>query len=288
MRGIDLYERERDSLLELIEQNHDWTNSKKEYNAKVIQSGSQVEVQLYETWPTNAANKGKAVSISRPAQQKLNRKYKQQRLARLINANFTEQGTWLTLTYTGKNLPADEKAAKTIAYNYLRSVQRKYKDQEVRAFFTVEHTGKHCHHHICINVADRDGLEELWCSASERRRKRKNPGYIVKKYGRTQARRLQADDFGFTGMAMYICKHGRYYRFGVLAEPVEKKTKNLKGRKLTRAFIKKLAEDKAAAKLELLKLFPQCQFNDIDVRQTPYTKGYYIYARLKIIPDSGG
>ena len=87
---------------------------------------------------------------------------------------------------------------------------------------------------------------------------------------------------------MYICKHGRYYRFGVLAEPIEKKTKNLKGRKLTRAFIKKLAEDKAAAKLALLELFPQCQFNDIDVRQTPYTKGYYIYARLKIIPDTGG
>jgi len=87
---------------------------------------------------------------------------------------------------------------------------------------------------------------------------------------------------------MYICKHGKYYTFGQLAEPVEKKTKNLKGRKLTRAFVKKLAEDKRAAKLELLKLFPEYQFNDIDVRQTPYTNGYYLYARLKYIPDSGG
>jgi len=68
----------------------------------------------------------------------------------------------------------------------------------------------------------------------------------------------------------------------------EKKTKTLKSRKLTRAFIRKLAEDKGAAKLELLKLFPQCQFNDIDIRQTPYTKGYYLYRRLKIISDSGG
>lgn len=287
MRGSRLYEKERDSLMELIEQNADW-HSKKEYNAKTIQSGDQLEVQLYETWPTNSANKGKAENISRPAQQKLNRKYKQQRLARLINANFTERGTWLTLTYTQANLPGNEQEAKKLVYNYLRSVQRKFKDTEVKAAYTVEHTGKHCHHHICINIGDRDVLEDLWCSASERARKRKKPGYIVKRYGRTHARRLQADDFGFTGMAMYICKHGRYHTFGKLAEPVEKKTKNLKGRKLTRAFVKRIAEDRRAAKLEMQKLFPEYQFNDIDVRQTPYTRGYYVYARLKYISDSGG
>lgn len=288
MTGSKLYERERDSLLEIIDQNSSWYDSKKEYNCKTIQSGDQLEVQLYELWPTGAANKGKAVKLSRPRQQKLNLRYKQQRLARLINANFTEQGTWLTLTYKPSNLPEDEKSANAIVYNYLRSIQRRYKDTEVKAFYTTDHNGKHCHHHVCINISDRDGLEEMWCSASERRRKRKNPGYRITKYGRTQARRLQSDDFGFTGMAMYIAKHGRYHKFGIMTEPVEHKTKNLKGRKLTRAFIKKLAEDKGAAKLELLKLFPQCQFNDIQVCQTPYTSGFYIYARLKIIPYSSG
>ena len=99
---------------------------------------------------------------------------------------------------------------------------------------------------------------------------------------------MQADDYDFTGMALYIAKHGKHQTFGKLRPPKEKRTKNLKGRKLTRAFVKKLAEDKAAAKMEFLKLFPNCQFNDIDIRQTPYTRGYYIYARLKIIDDSGG
>lgn len=288
MRGKQLYERERDSLLELIEQNSDWCSGKKEYNVKTIQSGEQLEVQIYESWETNAANKGKATSTSRESQRRLNEKYRQQRCVRLINANFDESGTWLHLTYTQANIPADEAEAKKIVYNYLRSVQRKYKDTEVKAVYTTKHTGRHCHHHICINVADRDGLEELWCSPSERAKRRKNPCYIVKRYGRTQARRLQADDYGFTGMALYICEHGKYSRFGNLAEPVEKKTKNLKSRKLTRAFVKKLAEDKRAAGMELRRLFPDCQFNDIDVRQTPYTKGYYVYARLKIINDSGG
>ena len=230
MKAERLYEKERDSLLELIEQNSGCFQNKKEYNAKVIQSGSQVEVQLYEVWDTKSSGKRQAEKISRPAQQKLNEKYRQQRCARLINANFTEEGTWLTLTYKQSGLPADEQEARKIVYNYLRSVQRKYKDTEVKAVYTTSHSGKNCHHHICINISDRDGLEELWCSASERRRKRKNPGYIVKRYGRTQARRLQADDFGFTGMALYICKHGKYQTFGKMAEPVEKKTRTLKGR----------------------------------------------------------
>lgn len=288
MKTERLYEKERDSLLELIEQNNDWYSSKKEYNAKIITAGDQVEIQLYETWNTKSSNKGKAEKPSREAQQKLNEKYRQQKCVRYINANFDETGTWLTVNYTPENRPADKETADRIIYYYLRSVQRKYKDIEVKAVFTTSHTGSHCHHHVCINVSDRDGLEELWCSASERAKKRKFPGYKIKKYGRTYARRLQANDYKFTGMALYICRHGKYRTFGKLIDPVEQKTKTLKGRRLTRAFIKKLAEDKAAAKLELLKLFPQCQFNDIDVRQTPYTKGYYIYARLKIIPDSSG
>lgn len=292
MQGQRLYERERDSLLEVIEQNSSF-NSKKEYNAKTIQSGDQLEIQLYETWPTHSSNKQKAEKISRPAQQQLNEKYRQQKCARIINANFDERGSWLTFTYTQANMPRDKEDAERIVLNYLNSVKRKYKTEEVKAVYTTSYSvgdsgKKHCHHHICINISDRDGLEELWCSASERARKRKNPGYVVKRYGRTQARRLQADDYGFTGMALYICKHGKYRRFGQLKEPEEKKTKTLKGRKLTRGYIKKLAEDKGAAKLELLKLFPHCQLNNIDVRQTPYTKGYYLYARLKIISDSGG
>jgi len=293
MRGGRLYERERDSLLEVIEQNSGYCNSKKEYNAKTIQSGDQLEIQLYETWPTHSSGKQKAEKISRPAQQQLNEKYRQQRCVRIINANFDETGTWLTVNYSQDNMPKDEADADRIVYNYLCSIKRKYKDMDVKAVYTTGYRvndkgGKHCHHHICINVSDRDGLEELWCSASERRSKRKFPDYRIKKYGRTYARRLQADDYKFTGMALYICKHGKYRRFGKLAEPEEKKTKTLKSRKLTRAFIRKLAEDKGAAKLELLKLFPQCQFNDIDIRQTPYTKGYYLYRRLKIISDSGG
>ena len=287
MRGSKLYERERDSLLSVIEGNREM-DYRKEYHAKIIQSGDQLEVQLYEVWDTKSRNKGKAEKPSREAQQKLNEKYRQQRCVRLINANFDQTGTWLTVNYKKENTPADQAEADKIIYNYLCSIQRKYKDIEVKAVYTTLHTGSYCHHHVCINVRDRDGLEEMWCNRSERRKRRKNPGYQVKKYGRTHARRLQADDFGFTGMAMYICKHGKYRRFGKLTEPVEKKTKTLKGRRLTRAFVKKLAEDKRAAKLELLKLFPEYQFNDIDVRQTPYTRGYYVYARLKYISDSGG
>ena len=288
-----IYERERDSLLSLLEANQQM-EYKKQYNAKTIQAGDQLEVQLYEVWDTKSRNKGKAEKPSRQRQEKLNQKYSQQRCVRLINANFTDKDSWITLTYTALNRPATMEQAEKNIKNYISRVKRAFPDIELTYVYTIEQGDSWTHHHVVCNVQDRDKLEELWASASELARKRKNPAYYVKKYGRTNARRLQSDDFAMTGMGNYISKEGsgknkkKFVCSKNLQKPIEKKTKHLKGRRLTRAFIKKLAEDKAVAKMELLKLFPQCQFNDIDVRQTPYTKGYYIYARLKIIPDSGG
>ena len=288
-----IYERERDSLLSLLEANQQM-EYKKQYNAKTIQAGDQLEVQLYEVWDTKSRNKGKAEKPSRQRQEKLNQKYSQQRCARLINANFTDRDSWITLTYTALNRPATMEQAERNIKNYIARVKRAFPDIDLKYVYTIEQGDSWTHHHVVCNVQDRDRLEELWSSASELARKKKNPAYYVKQYGRTNARRLQPDDFAMTGMGNYISKEGsgknkkKFVCSKNLQKPIEKKTKHLKGRHLTRAFIKKLAEDKTAAKMELLKLFPQCQFNDVDVRQTPYTKGYYIYARLKIIPDSGG
>ena len=286
------YERERDSLLCLLEENQQM-EYKKQYHAKTIQSGNQIEVQVYELWDTKSANKGKVQKPSRQRQEKLNRKNSQLKFVRLVNENFTEKDTWMTLTYDVFSLPADYDAAAKNIKNYIRAVKRKYSDVDVKYAYSIEYGSGRCHYHLFINIPDRDGLEEMWCSPSERARKRKNPNYHIRKYGRTQARRLQADDFGFTGAALYTSKESRknrkkYICSKNLRKPKETKTKTLKGRRLTRAFVKKLAEDKGAAKLELLRLFPECQFNDIDIRQTPYTQGYYLYRRLKVIDRGGG
>ena len=288
-----IYERERDSLLCLLEANQRM-EYKKQYNCKTIKAGDQLEVQLYEVWDTKSQNKGKAEKPSRQRQEKLNHRYSQLRCVRLINENFTEKDSWITLTYTARNRPASMEEAEKNIKNYIARVKRAFPDVVLKYVYTIEYGDSWAHHHVVCNIRDRDRLEDLWASASELARKRKNPAYYVKKYGRTNARRLQPDDFAMTGMGKYISKEStgknkkKFVCSKNLKKPEEKVTKTLKGRKLTRAFIKKLAEDKAVAKLELLKLFPQCQFNDLDVRQTPYTKGYYIYARLKIIPDSGG
>ena len=285
-----LYEKERDSLLELIEQNT-LSQGKKEYHAKTIISGNQVEVQIYELWPTGCAGRGRGEKLTRQRQEKLNLRHRQERIVRLINANFTDHDTWLTLTYDDKYLPATEEEAARNIRNYINRV--KYKFGNVKYIYATEYGEGRVHHHVILNVRARDELEDLWAPASERARKRKNPRYTVKRYGRTQARRMQSDDFGFTGMARYVTKESKKNKKSFvpstnLTQPTERKTKTLRGRQLTNRFVKKLAEDKAAAKMEFLKLFPDCQFNDVDVRQTPYTRGYYIYARLKIINDSGG
>lgn len=288
-----IYERERDSLLSLLEANQQ-IEYKKQYHAKTIKAGDQLEVQLYEAWDTKSRNKGKAEKPSRERQEKLNMRYSQLRCVRLINANFTERDSWITLTYTALNRPATEKQAEKNIKNYIARVKRAFPDTELKYVYTIEQGDSWTHHHVVCNVQDRDKLEELWASASELARKRKNPAYYVKKYGRTNARRLQPDGFALTGMGNYISKEGsgknkkKFVCSKNLKKPEETVTRTLKGRRLTRAFVKKLAEDKRAAKMELLKLFPEYQFNDIEAKQTPYTKGYYLYARLKYISDSGG
>lgn len=288
-----IYERERDSLLNILEANRQM-EYKKAYRVKTIRAGKQLEVQLYEVWDTKSRNKSKAEKPSRERQEKLNEEYSKLRCVRLINANFTEKDSWITLTYTALNRPATEEQAEKNIKNYIARVKRAFQDIDLKYVYTIEHGDSWTHHHVVCNVSDRDRLEELWASKSELARKRKNPAYYVQQYGRTNARRLQPDDFCLTGLARYISKEGsgrnkkKFVCSKNLIKPEETVTKTLKGRRLTRAFVKKLAEDKAAAKLELLKLFPEYQFNDIEVKQTPYTKGYYVYARLKYISDSGG
>lgn len=281
-----IYEIERDSLSTVIEQNL-YSNSK-EYHAKTIKSGSQLEIQIYELWSTGSQNKTRRKRPTRKEQKILNHRYSQQRLVRLINANFTDKDTMLTLTYD--NAPTEEEAYKTIR-NYIIAIKRKFKDIDVKYVYCTECGEKRVHHHMMINISDRDTLEDMWTTASERARKRKNPNYKIKKYGRTQARRLQPDDYGLTGIAKYMSKDSKvnkkkYCCSKNLTKPTETKTKTLKGKRITRAFVRRLAEDESFAKIELLKLFPEYQFNDITVCKTPYTKGYYLYRRLKYI-DSG-
>lgn len=283
MNTQQVYEREKDSLLGILETA---SCTKKDYNAKTIQAGDQLEVQLYELWPTGSSNKGKKARLTRKQQEELNFKYTQQRLIRLVNANFTSNDCILTLTYSGY-VPGEEEAYKNIR-NYILAVKRKFKDVDLKYIYCTESSEKRVHHHVILNISDRDTLEDLWCSASERAKKRKNPAYNVKKYGRTQARRLQPDDYGLTGIAKYISKESKvnkkkYCCSKNLTKPVEKRSKTLKSRKLTRRFINRLAQDEVYAKTEILKLFPNCQFNDIAVKRTPYTSGFYIYIRLKII-----
>lgn len=280
-----IYERERDSLLDVIRQNNSCDSAKKEYNAKIIESGNQVEVQLYELWDTKSRNKGKKIKLSRQQQQDLNFRNSQMRIVRLLNTNFTDYDSWLTLTYSS---PVDEETAYKTIRNYIATVKRRFKDKPVKYVYCTETGGKRTHHHIVINIADRDTLEELWCSASERARKRKNPNYKIKKYGRTQARRLQSDDFGLTGMAKYLSKEAKTNKKKFccsknLEEPKKTKTKTLKGRKITKKWVKKINEDETFAKIEILKLFPNCQFNDIAAKRTPYTDSAYVYIRLKKI-----
>jgi len=172
------------------------------YRIKLILAGNTLEVEAYPIW---RESKYKAVRVktgneTRKAQRDLNHKNVQKHVSRIIHHNFDHTGIWCTFTYPAGQAPADEKEAQRDIQNYFRNLRRHIKRHGppcpelkyiyVTEYVTDETTGrKHAHHHIIMNFNDRDTVESLW-----------------KKGGRTQARRLQPDDFGLEGLARYISK----------------------------------------------------------------------------------
>jgi hypothetical protein len=163
---------------------------------KTIKSGDYLEIENYPIWetrkPLTDIRKEKQKE-SREVQKKLNKRNSKKNLIRLINANFTDKDIWETLTYSQDKLPKDEEMANKFIKNYIRRLdyyQRKYTGLPLKYVYTTEIGDKgRVHHHIVLNYFDRDDAEKRWTGG-----------------GRTQTRRLQADENGYAGLGSYISK----------------------------------------------------------------------------------
>ena len=154
------------------------------YKTKTIISGDMLECEIYPIWKTSKASVRNTIrKESRPAQRNLNNKNAIKRVIRLINTNFTSRDIWLTLTY--KDNPMEVQARKDIQ-NYIRRLKRRA--ENLKYIYVTEAGEKRTHHHVLLNISDRELAEGLW------------------EKGRTQSRRLQPDDYGLEGMARYITK----------------------------------------------------------------------------------
>lgn len=262
-----------DSVEERIEKLRDKQISK--YRTKTIKSGDMLEIEIYPINTALATGKRMKKNTSRGAQQNLNNKNAQKNLIRIVNANFTKDDIWITLTYDNAHLPADLDQAKKDMTNYIRRLQRyikKHDMDELKYVYVTEYaesdTKKRVHHHMILNFKDRDAAEMLW-----------------KNGGRTQTRRLQPDDFGLTGMVKYIMKQKRnaHVKRYTPSRNLKKPKITVADNKITRRRAEKLAREQVVAEEVFQKMYKDYCFKDIEVKYSHYVSGAYIYVRMSKI-----
>ncbi len=154
-------------------------------------------------FPTYRQSNGRR-SRSKPttaAQKKLNQRHREEKLVRLLHANFTPDDLEIHLTYTVQ--PESEEEAARNARNYIRRIQRMRKKAglpPLKYIVVTERGGKtgRYHHHITISGGlDRDAVEAAW-----------GLGYA-------NSRRLQFTETGLAGLGHYIVKSPSAKRLGM-------------------------------------------------------------------------
>lgn len=267
-----------DSVEERIERLRDKQIIK--YRTKTIKSGDMLECEIYPIWRVGGGGKReKKAKDTRAAQNNLNNKNAVKHLIRIVNTNFTKKDIWLTLTYSDGRLPTDVEQAKKDMQNYIRRVKRHMKKLELGELKYVYVTefddttkGKvRIHHHIIMNFNDRDMAEQLWSGG-----------------GRTQARRLQPNDFGLEGLARYITKQrkGANTKRYTISRNMKQPKVTIADSKITRRKAEKIATEENIAHEIFQKMYKGYKFNDLTVKYSQFVSGAYLYVRMKRIEDS--
>ena len=164
------------------------------YREKKYVCGEYLDVFIYPVFETGKHSGGKRVKRqpSTEAQKKLNQRHRKEKMARLLNANFTPDDLEIDLTYRVQ--PENDKEAARLVRNWIRCIQRRRKKLGLPPlkYIVVTEKGKRSgryHHHVTLSGGiDRDELEKLWVH-----------GYV-------NSRRLQFTEEGLAGLANYISK----------------------------------------------------------------------------------
>ena len=124
------------------------------YREKKYLCGDFLEVDIYPIYPIVQGKRSKRAKISSETKVALNNHNRVKKLTRLLNTNFTEDDIKIELTYSDKNLPADDDAAQKSLNNFFRRLKRFRKNaglpdlKYVVATEKGKKTGRY--HHHCV------------------------------------------------------------------------------------------------------------------------------------------
>jgi hypothetical protein len=236
------------------------------YREKRYACGEYLDVYIYPVFSqiSKTGRRGKRRASSE-AQKKLNQRHREEKLVRLLHANFTPDDLEIHLTY--ETQPESPEEAARLVRNFIRRVQRARKKQglpPLKYIVVTERGSKNgrYHHHVTLSGGmDRDELESLW-----------GLGYA-------NSRRLQFTESGLAGLGHYIVK-----------DPVGKKawnaSKNLidpepktRDGRISGRQADELAKD-TTNNAEFEKLYPGYFLSEAGAWHNDINGGRYIVARF--------
>lgn len=256
------------------------------YALKEITAGKQFDIEIYPEFSKmeDVPREGRKHDNSK-AQKNLNSKNASKYLTRLINENFGEDDIWLTLTYARGKEPGTMKQAIRNMQNFIKRInyQRKKKGlPPAKYIYVTEFTpdGKiRWHHHLIMDgLMDRDTVEPVW-----------------RKGKRNESRYLDPDEYGLTGMAIYVTKEKD-------RKKGEKRWNSSKGLKQFRVrkvhskrpeasrgsykpisrYINEFVQNRAVLEEQIKRWYPDKIFMDSEVYYNDFNGMFYIRARMRI------
>jgi len=241
---------------------------------KTVLSGDMLESNIYPVYERRKdVPKRDKEKESNEFQIKLNDRIAKLKYVRLVNTNFSKNDLMITLTYKDGYLPTEKQAKKDVA-NYIRRLKtyrKKHNLPELKYIYIIgyedeekQHKSKkiRVHHHIIINVMDRNAAEDLWGK------------------GRVEAKRLQPDEFGLEGIARYMANQRgkRWYASRNLKNPDEHREVT----KLTKRKVEKMAMNENDLEAMFEKLYSnKYKFLDCTKYVSEITGGTYLYCRMR-------
>lgn len=243
------------------------------YREQIYECGDYLEVNIFPAF-RKAQSRGKRAKVTSEVQARLNEHNAEQKLIRLLNANFTGVDYEIHLTYAVENLPCtDEEAARDVQ-NFLRRAKRRYQKLgvEFKYLYVTEGGvgGTRYHHHVTLSGGmDRTELERLWG------------------YGYANSRQLQFDENGVEGLAKYVTKQFRAHKDELVFRKRWCGSKNLikpeprvRDGKLSQRKVQALATYDAESRRAFEEIYEGYYMSEAKPFYNDVNGGYYIHVKM--------
>lgn len=250
---------------------------KKIYATKIIEMNEKdVDVEIYPEFTRKKQITNKSPSKKKAKEKRLlNDRSSSKYLVRLIQSNFKTGDIFATLTCDESHIPKDYNDAHKMMTLYIQRLnyERKKRNLEkAKYIYVISHSSKskvRWHFHLFVDgKMEMDLIESKWKAGR-----------------RNQTRRLQEDDDGLKGIALYFAKQvsdreKNQKRWG--ASVGLKKPKERKNHYMFRgSHVKKIVKDNTVLKRVITKRFPDADIRQVKIYFNDFNGQYYVQASLR-------